>query len=311
MKRIVFYSIPVLIILGLMWGYAASHEPAAAPAGEQAWPTSVPNDEILIEVNGEPIYASEWEAAVQRVPEEMRFQLNTPGARRRFAEELVRIRLLEQEGRRMGLERAKEVAGQLRFSYDSILAQAALERLVQQKSAEDLRAVYERNRDRFETIEAQQIMIAYQGSRAQVDGNLPSRQEAAQRAAALFERIRGGVSFEEVAQEVANDPVIRVGEVGAVSRGSVPPAVETALFSLQPGEVSEPVTTQFGIHLFKVTARSIQPFEEVEPLLKDQGRQLVAGEILEGLREKAVVEMDPEIFGPEPSGDAGPGDPLP
>ena len=80
-----------------------------------------------------------------------------------------------------------------------------------------------------------------------------------ERAKLLVSRIRNGENFEELANEYSDDPGNidssgnrRGGDLGFFGRGRMIPEFEEAAFSLKPGEVSDPVLTQFGYHIIRV-----------------------------------------------------------
>lgn len=68
------------------------------------------------------------------------------------------------------------------------------------------------------------------------------------------EIVESGADFAEMAAAVSEDETSAPngGELGAFGRGAMVPAFEDAAFALNPGEVSQPVQTQFGWHLIKV-----------------------------------------------------------
>lgn len=75
----------------------------------------------------------------------------------------------------------------------------------------------------------------------------------------LVERARRGEDFSELANEYTDDPGNadsqgdrRGGDLGFFGRGRMIKAFEDAAFSLKPGEVSEPVLSQFGCHVIMV-----------------------------------------------------------
>jgi peptidyl-prolyl cis-trans isomerase D len=78
-----------------------------------------------------------------------------------------------------------------------------------------------------------------------------------QRALALRSRILGGEKFEDVAKAESSDSVSAEngGSLGSGGRGRFVPAFETAAYALKPGEISQPVLTQFGYHLIKIDSR--------------------------------------------------------
>lgn len=79
-----------------------------------------------------------------------------------------------------------------------------------------------------------------------------TRPEAVQ----IKKEINKGASFEEYAKKYSLCPSGRNGgDLGFFRRGQMVPEFEDEAFNLPIGEVSNPVGTQFGWHLIKVTAK--------------------------------------------------------
>ena len=74
------------------------------------------------------------------------------------------------------------------------------------------------------------------------------------RMAAIRDEIVKGAKFEDVAKRESADTISgpQGGSLGRGPRGRFVEAFEKAAFALTPGQVSEPVETQFGLHLIKV-----------------------------------------------------------
>lgn len=83
---------------------------------------------------------------------------------------------------------------------------------------------------------------------------------ARQRAEEVLRRVRAGEDFAALAREFSTDPGSKDegGELGWFGRGQMIPAFEQAAFSLQPGQTSDIVETQYGSHIIQVEERRTQ-----------------------------------------------------
>ena len=69
----------------------------------------------------------------------------------------------------------------------------------------------------------------------------------------LLERIQKGEKFGKLAKEFSIDSgsAKRDGSLGYFGRGKMVKEFEKSAFSLQTGQISEPVKTQYGYHIIK------------------------------------------------------------
>ena len=73
----------------------------------------------------------------------------------------------------------------------------------------------------------------------------------------LYDEIKGGKNFADVAAMVSLCPSGAAGgDLGFFGKGVMVKPFEDAAFSLEVGELSKPVETQFGWHLILVTDKS-------------------------------------------------------
>lgn len=105
----------------------------------------------------------------------------------------------------------------------------------------EVAAYYQRHRDRFERPE-----------RAWVRQILLPDQEAVDRA---LTELEAGASFDELAARLSQVPAGAIGDE-ALGREDLPPAFADAIFALEAGQISGPVATDYGFHLFQVLERS-------------------------------------------------------
>lgn len=78
-----------------------------------------------------------------------------------------------------------------------------------------------------------------------------------QEAQELYNEIKNGKSFAEIAQEKSLCPSGQNGgDLGFFGRGMMVKPFEDAAFNLEVGEISQPVETQFGWHLIELTGKN-------------------------------------------------------
>ncbi len=93
------------------------------------------------------------------------------------------------------------------------------------------------------------------------------------KAADLLKQIKAGANFADLAKKNSDDPGSKEqgGELGFIKRGATVPEFEKTAFSLNPGQISDLVKTQFGYHIIqteeKQTAHT-QSLEEVTPAIQ-------------------------------------------
>jgi parvulin-like peptidyl-prolyl isomerase len=78
----------------------------------------------------------------------------------------------------------------------------------------------------------------------------------------IYNLIKGGSSFEQLAREKSGDKSNsdKGGDLGWFGKGSMVPEFEKACFDTKVGEITKPVKTSFGYHIIKVTGKSDKKF---------------------------------------------------
>lgn len=120
------------------------------------------------------------------------------------------------------------------------------------------------------------------------DADKKAKEKARKRIAEIDKKLAEGAEFAALAREYSDGPsAARGGDLGWFSRGSMVKPFEKAAFELDPGAVSEPVRTRFGLHLIKVEDHrraGTKPLKEV----RDKIREKLAS-------ERAVDEL-PDVI---------------
>lgn len=94
------------------------------------------------------------------------------------------------------------------------------------------------------------------------------QKEVQEKAQSVLDRIKGGEDFAVLAEEFSDDPGSKRkgGDLGIIGKGQMVPEFEQAVYVMAEGDVSDPVKTEFGYHLIKLTALEAEtekPLDEV------------------------------------------------
>jgi parvulin-like peptidyl-prolyl isomerase len=256
-----------------------------------------PNDKVVMHVNGEPVTESEFHTFMQQAPAEQRPFLGSAEGKRMLADEMVKLKTLEQEGRRLGVADQPDVRSQLDSLEAQIVAGRTLEKLVREEVEKNIQAEFAKEKANAKTL--RHILVAYQGSAVPPRAGQPlSVEQARQKAASLVARIRGGQDFATVAAKESDDQqtAMRGGVLGAARPDQLPPEIAAVVNNLKPGQISDPVQTQFGIHIFNVEEPR---FEEMRAMLTERMQRKAVEDTVARLQKGAKVELDPTFFPPE------------
>ena len=121
-----------------------------------------------------------------------------------------------------------------------------------------LRAAFESRKGDTTEFKARHILFKAEG-----DAQL---QEATAKAQLLRQRLVKGQDFAKAAEELSEDPSAKGngGDLGWFNASKMVKAFSDAAATLKPGEISQPVRTQYGIHLIKLEGRREKKFDDVK-----------------------------------------------
>jgi len=315
-KDLTIALIAILVILAATFAIARVRPdlpltPSQPYAEKAVALTSAPKSgKVIMHVNGEAITEDEYNAFVSAIPEEQRAGvMNNPQGKRLVANEMAKIKLLQQEAARLGVENDPEIRSQLEMSNAQVLALRALQKLVQPKVEQMVREEYEQ--EKKDAIELWQIAVAYTGGQYPVrDGSQRPPELAMQKATAIVARLKGGQDFGQLARAESDDPqsAANGGSLGAIRREMLPPEIAAALAAIKPGQISNPVRTPLGVHVFRYQQPTL---ESMRPALQQRAQQRAMQETMESLQTRAKIEFDPSFFPPAPAQPQQPGGKLP
>jgi peptidyl-prolyl cis-trans isomerase D len=136
-------------------------------------------------------------------------------------------------------------------------------------SPDDITRYYEDNEQQYSTpeqVRASHILLKTEGK-----DDAAVRKQAEE----LLAKVKSGADFAKLATQYSEDEASKVkgGDLDFFPRGQMVPEFDKAAFSLQPGEISDLVKSQYGYHIIKVTekkAATKKSLDEVRAQIEDQ-----------------------------------------
>jgi parvulin-like peptidyl-prolyl isomerase/predicted small lipoprotein YifL len=144
-------------------------------------------------------------------------------------------------------------------------------------SVEELQGQYEERIVEFTVIHARHILVATE-----------------EEAAGLADRATPS-NFEDLARRFSTDPgaAQNGGDLGTRPASEFVPEFAEAAVALEPGEISEPVESQFGWHVILLVEKEVRPIDDVRQQLLDEAASRAYQEWLEGTIADAEIDVNP------------------
>jgi peptidyl-prolyl cis-trans isomerase C len=317
MKSLLFVT-PLACLLAQTPPAPAPAAPAA-PAGQPAAkaptvtlqpalppvPAAVPPDKVVLTIGDEKVTAGEIDHLINMIPEQYRNQART--ARRQFAENVIRLKVMAQEARRRKLDQTPAYKDQLAFQSEQLLAQTLYQNMLTTAKVDDATAqsYYDQHKSEYEQVKARHILIRFKGSPVPLRAGQKelTEEEALAKAQEIRKKLVDGADFAALAKSESDDvgSAANGGDLGTFSHGRMVPAFEQVAFTLPVGQISEPVKSQFGYHIIKVESRQDKSFADARPELEKKLPAEMVQKEMEQLKNSTAVVMDPEYFGPAPA----------
>lgn len=245
---------------------------------------TVDPDTVVATVNGQDLTMADLQRLRARDPQLSQVPLSM--MYESLVNHLVESRLITEHAKAEGYADNPEVAERLNAVRDDIIRSVYLTNKVEEAASdEELQARYEAFKEANppeEEVRASHILV-----------------ETEEKARALIDQLKDGGDFAELAKTESTGPSApKGGDLGYFKRdGQMVEPFAKAAFDLEAGAyTTDPVETQFGWHVIKVTDRRMAeppPLEEVRNQLTSEIAQEAIQEMLESLRADATVEIKP------------------
>jgi len=270
------------------------------PAPPPAPAPVVPPDKVVLVVNDVKLTAKQFNELVEALPEQLRDRARA--GRRDFAENLVKVLVLADEGKSRRIDQTPEFKLQQQIQFANMLAGKTFSQIAEtvKVNEADERAFFDAHKQDYEQVRARHILIRAAGSPSAVEPGKKelSDAEALAKAQEIRKKLGAGGDFAALAAQESDDPGSKDkgGDLNFFKHGQMVPAFDQAAFSLKVGEISDPVKTQFGYHIIKVEAR--KNYEDSKLEVDRRLRSDLAQKMMDDLEKKANPTFDTDFFGP-------------
>jgi hypothetical protein len=264
-------------------------------------PVVVPPDTVVLTVGDVKMTAAQIDQIIDVLPEQARPMYRGPG-RKQLADNLVKLLVLSNEGKKRGLDQTQSFKTQTMFEMANVLAGITYSELNKETKVDDatLRKYYDEHEAEYEEGRARHILIRMAGSPVPLKPGQKdlTEAEALAKAEDLEKQLKGGADFAALATRESDDTGSgnNGGDLGTFRRGQMVAQFDDAAFALEPGKMSGPVKSQFGYHIIKLESKSTKSFDEVKTDLEKKLKPEQAQKALDDLQKKTTVVMDPTYF---------------
>lgn len=198
-------------------------------------------NKVLAKVDGREIKESDLSYLMKNLGQNAAYFQGSDG-RKKLLDELVMHELMYSDALERNLENDEEFIAVMDNMKKSMLQQYSLRKMFNEITVtdEDIQNYYEKHKEKFvteEMVKASHILV-----------------DSEENANEVLEDITDGLPFEDAAAQYSSCPSKQEGgALGQFGKGQMVKEFEDAVFAMQVGEISEPVKTQFGYHIIKLT----------------------------------------------------------
>jgi peptidyl-prolyl cis-trans isomerase C len=278
--------------------------PALAPVTSPE--TNLGPDAVVLTIGNLQMTRAQFEVLLSALASNGR-PATSPAAKRQVAEQYAELETMAQEARQRKLDESAEVKQMMAIQGDSFLANALAKKISDDThfTELDLRSYYDSHKNEFEEAQGSHILIRFKGSSVPLKPGEKdlTDEEALAKAKDIRAKILAGADFATLAKAESDDTGSggKGGDLGTFKHGQMVPAFDQAAFAVPVGQVSEPVKTQFGYHIIKITSRNARTFDDSKAQIEKELKPKLAKEALEQLKAHTPVALNDAYFGKEPS----------
>lgn len=290
----------------MRWQSRAPQAAVAACLLLSAWaqPPVPDDDPVVVVMEGKPWRRKELEEMIRRLPPPVsqNFFLD----KRNFLLQYALVSRLAKMAEEAGVANEEPHKTRLEYQRNTYLAQAEIERAANriQITPDEQQKYFEAHKEQFSRAQVKVIYLSFN------DNPPPSKDPGARRprtsaeaeklARDIVGKARAGADFSELARQYSDDEETKAkgGDYRPLkpTDTSLPPEIRTAIFSLKPGQVSDPVRQTGGFWVFQLTRYDVPAFAEVQNEVYETMREARFREWIEGVQKSLQVEFKDESY---------------
>lgn len=219
---------------------------------------------VLAVVNGKEITEQQVELFLQSLAPQVAAQFSDKEGKTKLLEELINQELFYLDAVDNKLENEEDFVKEFNHVKENLLKQYAVAKILNGITAteEEIKDYYEKYKDMFkkpESVKASHILVNDE-----------------EQALNIISEINKGLTFAEAAKEYSTCPSkANGGDLGYFTKGKMVPEFESAAFSMDKDEISQPVKTQFGYHIILVTDKKEASESNLDEIRDELERQII------------------------------------
>jgi len=239
----------------------------------------------------ETITLAEFNDRISNLP--LRYKDIVTKNKKEFLDELIVDRLIYRDALRKKLDKDKDVRRLLAEAKRKIMMARLLQNEIQDAARvneKEIEDYYDSNKGNFtapETLRASHILV-----------------KTKEDAEGILVELSNGRNFEDLARARSIDASSKGGgDIGYFTKKQLVPEFEEACFSMEAGEISGAVKTQFGYHIIKLTEKKRPRVKEltevrdsIEASLGNLKKKTLFKEFVTDLKEKSQIVINAALL---------------
>jgi peptidyl-prolyl cis-trans isomerase C len=266
---------------------------ASASAADAAKPADA---KPVATVNGQPITQEDLDIAGEDLGPNLPPQI-TPAQKQDYLTTFaVNLRLAAAEAEKEKVGDPAEIEKKLAYYRQRILMEALLSKAAKDAVTDEaIKKTYDEAVKKVppqEEVHARHILL---------DNEADAKK--------AYDRVKAGEDFAKVAKEMSKDPgATDGGDLGWFTRDRMVKEFADAAFALKPGDISQPVKSQFGWHVIKLEDRREKAppsLDQVKPQIASYLAQQAQQDTITKLRAAAKIDQPTAPAATGPAMDSG------